>query len=470
MVFNMGKFNTKSAPSRTINLEGAPAFKLDKATELLHAVLSSFLEDKFYESGDTRLKRIQDLVKKNDPEFVARLAVVARKEFHVRSVVTALLSALSKTHKGNDLVKRAIVAATERVDDLTELVALTGTPLPKQVKRGVRNAILKFNRYQLGKYRGEGNQVSLVDLFNLTHPKVKHANKEQKKAWKDLMTGKLISEDTWETEISNAKDDKARTKAWEKLIKEDKLGYMAVLRNLNNFIKYNISEKATKLVVEKLTDPEAVSKSRQLPFRFITAYKNVKGNRQFSDAISEAMDLAVSNVPELSGKTLIAVDSSGSMDGDPFEKAAIFCATLMRANKNADVVLFSTVMKEVGLSGRAPVVDLTDALVKQHMSGGTDTSLVFDYALSKKRGYKRIIIISDNESWVSSAQHAYKNYIKASKEDPFVYAIDIHGYGTSDISGNKVFHLTGWSDRVLDFIGQAEKGNTLIDYIKEYNL
>lgn len=464
------KFNKKSVATKTINLAGAPAFKMDHATELTHAVLSSFLEDKFYESGDSRLARISNLVRSNDPEFVARLAVVARKEFHMRSVVAALLGSLAKAHKGDDLVKRAIVASATRVDDLTELAALVGTPMPKQVKRGIRNAILKFDRYQLGKYRAEGSTVSLVDLFNLTHPKVKHANKEQKKAWKDLMTGKLTAEDTWETEISNAKDDKARTKAWEKLIREDKLGYMALLRNLNNFIKYGINDTAIKRVVGKLTDPEAVAKSKQLPFRYITAYKNVLGNRQFSDAISEAMDLAVSNVPELNGKTLIAVDCSGSMNGDPMEKASIFAATLMKANKNSDVIFYSDQVKEITMSGRAPVVDLATKLESTYFGGGTDTSLVFSYAQLKAKGYTRIIILSDNESWMSQAQRGYKNYISSSKENPFVYAIDLQGYGSIDVKGSRVFHLTGWSDRILDFIGQAEKGDTLIEYIRNYEL
>ncbi len=149
----MSRFNKKSVATKTTNCAGAVAYKFDVETELTHAVLTSFLDDKYYESGSDRLARIQDLVSKADPEFVARLAVVVRTEFNLRSVTTALLSSLSRVHRGDDLVKRAIVKAAVRVDDVTELVALTGTPLPKQVKRGIRNALLKFNRYQLAKWR-----------------------------------------------------------------------------------------------------------------------------------------------------------------------------------------------------------------------------------------------------------------------------------------------------------------------------
>lgn len=474
----MAKFNTKNKVSpKTINKAGGKAFSMTAPMELLHAVLTTFLDDKFYESGNDRLERIKELVGKCNPEFVAKLAIVARKEFHLRSVTHVLLGELAKVHQGDSLVKEAIVQSTERVDDLTEVISYVGTPLPKQVKRGVRNALLKFNRYSLAKYKAEGKGVSLVDVFNLVHPKVKHANKEQKKAWKDLMKGNLKSFDTWETEMSNAKDDKARTKAWQTLIAENKLGYMALLRNLNNLVKYKVSDKTEKLTVKKLTDEVEVKKSKQLPFRFMTAYDNVSGNRLFTDAISEAMDIAVNNVPELPGKTLIAIDSSGSMSGDPMKKASIFGATLAKANKDADVILYDTQVKELNLSSRVPVIDLAKKIEAEAMGGGTQTSLVFLYALTEKKKYDRIIILSDNESWAEgygygahSVTGAYKAYKSGMKVDPFVYAIDIAGYGTKDIDGGKIFHLTGWSDRLLDFIGQAEKGDTLLSYVKEYPL
>ncbi len=473
----MSKFNSKVESTSTANLAGGKAFSMKPEQELVHAVLTTFLENKFYESGDDRLKRIQGLMTQVKPQFGANLAVVARKEFNLRSVTHALLGELSKNHTGDSLVKDAIVAASIRPDDVLELAAYVGKPMPKQVKRGIRNAILKWDRYQLAKYRGEGKDISMVDLFNLTHPKVQHANAEQKKAWKDLMEGNLISFDTWETEISNAKDDKTRTKLWENLILENKLGYMALLRNLNNLIKYGVSAKARKVAIAKLTDPEEVKKSKQLPFRFITAYDNVTGDREFSEAISIAMDHAVANTPELPGKTLIAIDSSGSMQGECMKKAAIFGATLAKANKNADVILYDTAVKEVVLTGRIPVIDLAKKIENEAMGGGTETALTFAYAAKKGGGYDRIIIISDNESWnenryggAGSVQQAYVAYRGATKTDPFIYAIDIQGYGTKDITGGKIFHMTGWSDRLLDFIGQAEKGETLVEYIRNYEI
>lgn len=464
----MGKFSKKSTPIKTINKAGGFAYKMDVKSELVHAVLTTFLEDKFYETGDERLERIKDLVSKNKPEFVANLAVIARKEFNMRSVSTALLGELSKVHKGDSLVKDAIIAATTRVDDLTELLAYVGSPVPKSVKRGIRNALFKFNRYQLAKYKGEGNEVSLVDMFNIVHPKAQFADKEQKKAWKDLMTGKLKSFDTWETELSASKPSE-RKKIWTNLIKEDKLGYMATLRNLNNLIKEGVSEKTLDLVVKKLTDPEEVAKSKQLPFRFTTAYENVKGNRKLLGAISDAMDLSVENTPEFNGKTLIAIDGSGSMGGDPIRKASIFGATLFKSHSKSDIILYDVQAKELAVSDRLPVIDIAGKIENAIESGGTNTAVVFHYAFNEKKKYDRIIIISDNESWAGNAQEAYKTYREAIG-DPFVYAIDIQGHGTQDLKSDKVKYMTGWASRMLDFMQQHEKGDSLIKYVSEYKI
>lgn len=453
----MSKFNTSSS-HKTTNLAGGSAFSMNAKEELAHAVLATFLEDKHYETGDKRIERIAALVPKVPASFVAKLAVFARVRCNLRSVTTLLIAELAKVHRGDSLVKDTIIATAERPDDLTELVAYIGTPIPKQVKRGVRNALLKFNRYQLAKYKGEGKAVSLVDLFNLTHPKPQHADKEQKKAWKDLIEGKLTSFDTWETEISASKNPK---KTWETLILEDKLGYMALLRNLNNFIKHDISKKAIATVIKKLTDRDEVEKSKQLPFRFITAYDNVTGNRELTDAISEAMDLSLDNTPKLKGKTLIAVDTSGSMEGDPIKKAAIFAATLFKSN-NADLVQFSNTCTPLVASSRTPIIDIAKSIENQAQGGGTNTGSVFDTA---KDDYARIIILSDNESWNGSAQSSYAEYRK--KNDCMVYAIDIAGYGSTDLKSSKVKHLAGWSDKVLDLIPLMEKGKSLVEYIEK---
>jgi hypothetical protein len=139
--------------------------------------------------------------------------------------------------------------------------------------------------------------------------------------------------------------------------------------------------------------------------------------------------------------------------------------------------MYDTSVYEVEISSRIPVIDTAKKIEKDAHGGGTNTSLVFAYALDKGRKYERIIIISDNESWQDSTSDwfgnrsagckvAYTNYKVALGVDPWVYAIDIQGYGTKDIAGERVINLAGWSERLLDLVGLYEKGTNMVDYIK----
>lgn len=463
----MSRFNTKVS-NKTVNLAGGKAFSMNSESELVRAVLTTFLDDKYYEKGADRVDRLKNLIANVKPEFTARLAYVARTEFHLRSVSHLLLGELIKNNKGREdgLIWKTIEKTIQRPDDILELVSYLEGHLSKQVRKGIRRSLYKFNRYQLAKYRGEGHSYRMVDIFNLVHPKPQFATEEQKIAWKDLIEGNLKSFDTWENDVKKLPE----------LVLENKIGYMALLRNLNNLIKQNVDDNVITKAIETLTNREKVLKSKQLPFRFVTAYDNVEGNRRFTDAISEAMDIALENTPRLEGNTLIAIDGSGSMSGKPIKQASIFGATLMKANTNADVIIYDTSVQEVNLSSRIPTVDLAKTIERNAQGGGTMTSLVFQYAQLKNKIYDRIIIISDNESWVESYYggsgiiSAYSSYRKTVGADPFVYAIDIEGYGTKDIIGNKVKHLTGWSGRLLDFIGKHEEGGSLVEYISKIEI
>ncbi len=443
----MGRFNSKLVIN-TENIAGGKAYSKNPKEELAFAVITSFLEDKFYESGDDRIERIKQLVPKVGADFAIKLTIATRLYFNMRSTSHVLVGEIAKNYKGvaKDLIKRVSV----RPDDLIEICAYLGKPLPNQIKKGVALALNNFSEYQLAKYKNDKSEWSLVDLFNLTHPK---GNQFAEK----LVKGELVSKDTWESEVS--KNPTAET--WEKLILSKKMGYMAMLRNLNNFIKYNISDEAKAEVIRKLTDVEEIKRSKQLPFRFYTAYKNVTGDIQLSDAVSLAMDKALDNMDTLSGRTLIGIDTSGSMYGKPIEIASIFAAALIKKS-NCEVVLYDTDIKKLSVSTRTPIVDLADRIQKEAMCGGTQTSLVFKHA--EKRGkFDRIFILSDNESWAensykSSVQNAYTDYKKLTEADPYVYAIDIEGYGTHELQNNKVYNLSGWSDKLLDFVKYNEKG------------
>jgi 60 kDa SS-A/Ro ribonucleoprotein len=465
----MSKFNQKTAGApKTTNIAGGVAFSLSTKQELVHAVLTSFLKDEFYESGSDRADRIVGLaqsVAKNDPSFLAKLAVYARQEFNLRSVSHLLLGELAKGHKGDSLTKDAIVAASPRPDDLAEIVAYVGSPIPKQVKRGVRNAILKYTPFQLSKYKMEGKKVSLVDLFNVSHPKAQHATIAQQAAWAKLLRGELKLEGAWESDVSGADGQEEKTAAWESLVISKKIGYFALLRNLNNLIKSAVSFAAIDSACEMLVDKERILKSRVLPFRFLTAYQNVRGNRRLIDALMTAADIAVENVPVFDGAILIAVDQSGSMH--PYaDKAGMLAAALMKNNKTSDCVAYGTEIRDLEIHSNTPVLE-TAQNMKGDM-GGTDTGLVFKKAQAENKKYDTIIILSDNEAWESDTQSAYNAYKLATGANPQIFAIDIAGYGTVDLKSEKVLHIAGFSEKIFDLMKVCKNSGDLVSTIESY--
>ncbi len=460
----MSKFN-KKVLNKTVNLAGGIAFKRPLKEELVFGVLSTFLEDKYYESGDERMTRLSMLVSQIEPEFISKLAIIARKEFHLRSVFHLLIGELSKNCKGKSIVKDTIIKGVERPDDLLEILAYVGKPIPNQIKKGIREAIKKFNPYQLAKYQGKTKEYSLVDLFNLVHPS------GNRKEWKDLMKGKLKSSDTWEVRLSSGED---KAKVWRDLVGEDKIGYMALLRNLRN-IDEQADKKTKQNACKLIADREKVKTSKQLPFRFYNAYEHIS-NQDMLEAISQAIEYSLDNVPKFKGKTLVAVDASGSMSDDPsvIKKASIFASALVKSN-DTDLILYDTDVKEIRYLKSEPILTLAEKIQKEAMGGGTNTSLVFKYAIEKEKNYDRIIILSDNQSWQergyddeSSTGEVYSKYKK--DNDCYIYAIDIQGYGTKDISGEKVFHLCGWSERIFDFMNVIEKKDGIVKYIENYKI
>ncbi|WP_045687266.1 hypothetical protein [Hymenobacter sp. AT01-02] len=86
------RFNTTSSipQPNTVNHAGAAAYTLTPALELYTAVATAALQNQWYETADTRLSRLRELVAQNDPQFVARLAVYAREQLHLRSVPLVL--------------------------------------------------------------------------------------------------------------------------------------------------------------------------------------------------------------------------------------------------------------------------------------------------------------------------------------------------------------------------------------------
>src|SRR5246127_2827428 len=294
-------------PARTH--EGAVAQRIDVRRELRRTVLNCLLwEDAFYEKGNDIAKRIAELVLRNKSEDVAALACEAREAIRLRHVPLFLVRELARRKGAGRLVAETLEHVIQRADELGEFVALywkarslsggRKEPLSAGVKRGLAAAFTKFDAYQLAKYNREST-VKLRDVLFLCHAKPKNA--EQAALWKKLVENTLESPDTWEVALSAGKD---KRETWERLLREGKLGGIAVLRNLRLILAAGV---APKMVADRLEKGIA----RALPFRFVTAARHVP---KLEEAIEKAMLKGIAGLDVLPGVTGLLVDVSGSMN------------------------------------------------------------------------------------------------------------------------------------------------------------
>jgi len=416
----------------------------------------------------------------NDDLFVAKAAVYARNQYGMRSVSHYVASQIARRQKGAKWTKHFYRTVVRRPDDATEIlaayIALHGRKgLPNSLKKGLGLALGNFDTYQIAKYRGENDALSLVDLVNLVHPKPTEKNAEALKA---LVAGTLRSADTWEVELSKAGQDaeteveKATNKmeVWKDLVQNRKIGYFALLRNLRNILA-QADEATIKAAREMLVDETLIKKSLVLPFRFTTAYKELEaaagdGTRKMLDAVNKATEISLSNVPEFDGTSLVAVDASGSMMGyynvspnnkpkpAPVDIAALFAAVLAKTN-DADVMLFHGSASYTNYSLSDSIISICKSIRAKCVGGSTNFHSIFQTATKK---YDRIIILSDMQAWVgyNSPAEAYKAYCTKYKADPSIFCFDLQGYGTTQFPEKHVYSLAGFSDKTMDLMKVLE--------------
>jgi len=492
----MAKFNPKGTSSatkstETVNAEGGVAYKESAKLEFVSTLLTSFLNDKFYESSNETMRRLLTLMTDiSDKKFLAKAAIYARTKFGMRSVTHFTAAELARLVKGEEWTKKFFCDVVYRPDDMTEIVSYYlknyKKPLPNSLKKGLGRAFGKFNSYELAKYRGEGKEVSLVDLVNLIHPKPTEKNGF---AIGDLVNKKLKSKDTWETELTQAgqkaktEEEKVQLKSdvWTKLITEKKIGYFALLRNLRNILEQspNIVDQAC----EMLTDEKLIKNSLVLPFRYHVAYKEIEnigvdGAKKVLRAINKAADIALKNVPKFTGKTLIVLDGSGSMDGKPRDIGSLFSAVLLKVNEDADFIAFADEAKYFTIDTSDSVITLADKVAEksQECGGGTNFHSIFE---TIKKNYDRIIILSDMQGWMTDSTwmhpgaptKTFAKYKTNYKADPYVYSFNLNDYGTIMFPEKNVFAIAGWSEKIFDVMKILETDkNALIAEIEKVQL
>ena len=422
--------------------EGAVAQRVDAGRELRRTVMTCLLwEDAFYEKGNDIAQRMATLVSENKPEVVAGLAREAGEAMQLRHAPLFLVRELARRPGTGTLVAETLEQVIQRADELGEFVALywkeKKQPLSAGVKRGLARAFTKFDAYQLAKYDRD-SAVKLRDVLFLCHAKPK--DEAQAALWKKLVENTLEPPDTWEVALSAGKDKREN---FERLLREGKLGGMAVLRNLRLMLASGVDPK---LIRERLDKGVA----RALPFRFVTAARHAP---KLEDAVEKAMLKGIAGLDRLAGSTGLVVDVSGSMNYKLAKKgettrmdAAAGLAILLREKaEDFSIATFSDACVE--LPPRRGFA-LRDAIVGSQAHSGTylKRALTQLHEEQEWRELERLIVITDEQS--------HDGILRA--WTPRAYVVNVAPYKHGVSYGNGWTHIDGWSERIVDYIAAAE--------------
>lgn len=456
------RVNRNRVPRRRTYEGGQATVNQSPEMELERAVASCLLfEDTFYESGVDIAERIASLCRQVPPAAVAALAVKARTEWGLRHVPLWLARQLARGQGA--LVGDTIAQVIRRADELAEFLALYWKegrqPLSAQTKRGLRMAFQKFSAYELAKYNRRKN-VRLRDVAFLCHAKPKDAEQgavfanlvnksffpEQTKSGFQVKTaygvdGKphLNAPDTWEVNLSAGADKKD---TFERLLTEQKLGYLALLRNLRTMDEVGVSRA---LVMHALR----CGNSRGiLPFQFVAAWRAAPA---FADGINAGMVASLRDAPRLDGSTAIVVDVSGSMDAALSARSALSridagaaVAVLIReVCQDARVFTFSDSLCEVPATRGLALVE---AIHASQPHAGTYLRSALTLLRNRTPGLRRLVIITDEQAHdgLPACWAIYGYLINCASYRP---ALETEG---------RWQRINGFSERIVDWIRVSE--------------
>ncbi|WP_367322469.1 TROVE domain-containing protein [Streptomyces sp. HUAS ZL42] len=472
------------------------------------AVANMVGHNSFYESAEARDERYARLVRRlavSDPEWTLGLLRWLRTEAHMRtaSVVGAAEFVRGRVEAGAvGFSRQAVDAVLQRADEPGELLAYWtsryGRRLPQPVKRGIADAVRRlYTGRALLKYDTGSHGFRFGDVIELTHPApaperpwqgavfqyaldrrhrpdraVPPAAEPLLAAHRALMdvpvgeryalvTGPGGAERlaaagmTWEA-LAGWLQGPLDAAVWEAVIPS--MGPMALVRNLRNFDLAGVNDRVAAEVARRISDPAEVARSRQFPFRYLAAHRNVP-SRRWEDALETALGHSLANVPALPGRTLILVDRSGSMFDLPSamtqlnraDSAAVFGTALALRAERADLVEFGSHSLPIALE---PGESVLRALDRFHGLGGTDTAgaLIRHYAQ-----HDRVVLVTDEQAnmrpWIKPL-HVVPAHVP-------VYTWNLAGYAKGhNAPGPRRYTFGGLGDAAFRLIPLLESGES----------
>ena len=485
----------------TYNEAGGIAYTLTPKQQLAQLAATGCLNNTFYADAQSQLDQVLKLAESLEAEFIAKTAVYARQKGFMKDMPALLLAVLAQ--KDVNMLARVFDQVADNgkmLRNFAQIIrsgAVGRKSFGNRPKKLMQTWLLTATEKQLLN-AAVGNSPSLADVVKMVHPKPREA---WRAAWFAWLIGKPYDREALPP-ITRAFEDYKQSRQgalpnvpfqmltaldlnsgdWAQIARNG--SWQQVRQNLNTFLRHEVFAKSKniKMVAEKLRDETAIARARVLPYQLLTAYQATSEQMPFEirEALQDAMETAVQNVPAIQGKVVVCPDVSGSMHSPAtgyrgsastktrcIDIAALVSAAMLRTNPQARVIPFEQITVNVKLNPRDSIMTNAEKLANVG-GGGTACSAPLALLNREKADVDLVVIVSDNESWADDSQQwgattsLMKEWDILKKRCPEakLVCLDIQPYTKAQARNrHDILNIGGFSDQVFSLIGSfAERG------------
>lgn len=486
--------------ANAFNREAAPAYAYGPEALLALLAVTGTLSDNFYGSADVQLSQVLEAARAVTPYFAAQAAVYARRSGAMKDMPALLAAWLTVAEPV--LASRVFAGVIDNGRMLRSFVQIMRsgqvgrTSLGTAPKRLVRHWLEKASMRDL-MAAATGNDPSLKDILRMVHPKPADPARQAFYAWVlerpydvAALPQEIAAFEAWKRDptgpLPPVPFEWLTTFAltptqWGALA--SRMGWQALRMNLNTLARNGAFtvDGVTDLVASRLSDADAVTRARVLPYQLMMSL-NAVGNGvplKVQAALEEALEASLSRLTPLDGSIVVAPDVSGSMASPVtgyrkgasskvrcIDVAALVTAALLRGNRKARVLPFENTVVDVALDPYARVAANAQALAAIG-GGGTNVSAPLARLNAERANTDLVVIVSDNQSWVDARRggatqtmHEWDQLTRRNRGAKLV-CIDLQPYGTTQASGRPdILNVGGFSDAVFDTIVRFARSET----------
>lgn len=523
---NVNIFNTRSSVQKTnaTNGAGGKSYSFDARHCLAQVAATNCFNGTFYATAENNLKLAKEaaLALRHDPEFIAKVAVYSRDKAYMKDMPAFLTVILSDIDK--PLFRKVFRRVVDNGRMLRTVIqmARSGVVTGKKINISAgswRHAIQEWFNTQSdwGIFKASiGNNPTLRDIFRMAHPK---PNTPEKQALFSYLMGKDVDTIKLPKQVQELEEFKKNPvgevpdvdfrfldsfnlgqNEWTSIATN--ASWHMTRMNLATFARHGVfkNEEAVRIVAHRLENKELIQKVRAFPYQLFAAWRQIEEDANVPDLIKnslqQAMEIAISNVPELPGKGIVCVDSSGSMGSSITgygrgrsskvlcsDVAGLVASAVVRKNPSAEVWTFSDEALSVDINPNDSVV--FNARKLSHAGGGTNISAPMRVFNSSDKKADWVLYVSDNESWLDSDKTIY-NYsgtglaheweiFKLRNPTSRLICCDLTPRNNSQIEINTdVLQVGGFSDQVFDvicsFIKNVDREDHWVDLIEKIEI